>query len=128
MANFRLGKKSKQRLKGVHPDLVAVVERAIAITPIDFTVGCGMRTVEEQRALVAKGASKTMNSRHLTGHAVDLWPLVDGKVTWNWDYYYPMADAVKLAAEQLEIPLEWGGDWTSFKDGPHFQLPRKQYK
>ncbi|UZZ64120.1 peptidoglycan hydrolase [Escherichia phage A7_1] len=124
---FVLGKRSIERLKGVHPDLVEVVKLAIKKSAIDFTVGEGLRTIETQRKYVAEGKSKTMNSRHLTGHAVDLWPLVNGSVTWDWKYYYPMAEAVKDAAKELNIPIEWGGDWTSFKDGPHFQLPHKLY-
>lgn len=124
---FVLGKRSIERLKGVHPDLVEVVKLAIKKSTIDFTVGEGLRTIETQRKYVAEGKSKTMNSRHLTGHAVDLWPLVNGSVTWDWKYYYPMAEAIKDAAKELNIPIEWGGDWTSFKDGPHFQLPHKLY-
>lgn len=124
---FRLGTRSKQRLKGVHPDLVAVVERAIELTPIDFTVGEGLRTMARQKRLFAAGKSKTLNSRHLTGHAVDIFPLVNGKPSWDWKYYYPMADAMKKAAKELGVDLEWGGDWRSFKDGPHFQLSWKRY-
>lgn len=124
---FVLGQRSIDRLKGVHPDLVKIVKLALTKVDRDFTVGEGLRTIETQRKYVAEGKSKTMNSRHLTGHAVDLWPLVDGKVTWDWKYYYPLADAMKEAAKELGVPLEWGGDWTSFKDGPHFQLPFKQY-
>jgi peptidoglycan L-alanyl-D-glutamate endopeptidase CwlK len=123
---FILGTKSLERLIGVHPDLVAVVKRAIEITPIDFTVTCGRRTLEEQKKLFASGASKTMKSRHLTGHAVDLAALVDGKVTWDWDCYEVLATAMKTAAEEQGTPIEWGGDWT-FKDGPHFQLPWKGF-
>ena len=108
-----------QNLSGVHPDLVAVVKRAIEITEQDFSVIEGVRNIERQRQLVAKGASKTMNSRHLTGHAVDLAPY---PLSWDWEYFYPIADAMKQAAEELDVDLEWGGDWTSFKDGPHFQL------
>ncbi|MCB5320382.1 M15 family metallopeptidase, partial [Yersinia massiliensis] len=114
-------------LIGVHPDLVKVVRRALEITPIDFKVIEGCRTVERQRELVKDGASQTMNSRHLTGHAVDIVPLPDGKVSWEWKYFYPMADAMKQAATELGITVEWGGNWTTFKDGPHFQLPARQY-
>lgn len=124
---FKLGTKSRSNLVGVHPDLIKVVERAIQLTPIDFTVGQGLRTTAEQLENVKKGVSKTMDSRHLTGHAVDLWPLVNGKVTWDWQYYYPMAAAMKKAAAELNIPITWGGDWTSIKDGPHFELPKSQY-
>ncbi len=121
---FILSQKSLRRLEGVHPDLVKVVKRAIQITPIDFIVVEGLRTKERQAYLVEKGASKTMNSRHLTGHAVDLAPIVDNKVSWDWKHYYPLAEAVKKAAEEVKVKVEWGGDWKSFKDGPHWQLPR----
>ena len=121
---FKLGATSLSRLKGVHPDLVKVVKRAIDLTPIDFTVLEGLRTKERQAALVAKGASKTMNSYHITGHAVDIAPLVDGKVTWDWKYYNQLAPVIKQAAKELGVTVEWGGDWKSFKDGPHWQIPR----
>lgn len=121
---FTLSEKSLQRLQGVHPDLVKVVHRAIALTPIDFRVIEGLRTQERQKYLYAKGATRTLNSRHLTGHAVDLVPLVNGQPSWNWDHYYPLSAAIKQAAQELGIAVEWGGDWTSFKDGPHWQLPR----
>ena len=124
---YKLSKRSLSRLEGVHPDLVKVVKRAIEITEQDFTVLEGLRSYERQKLLVGTGASKTMNSRHLTGHAVDIAPYVDGGVSWDWDYYYPMAAAMKDAAKELDVPLEWGGDWRTFKDGPHFQLPWKEY-
>lgn len=121
---YILSRRSQKNLEGVHPDLVAVVERAIRITEQDFSVIEGLRTLERQRELVARGASKTMNSRHLTGHAVDLAPY---PLSWDWKYFYPIADAMKSAARDLGIPLEWGGDWASFRDGPHFQLPWGEY-
>ena len=124
---YKLGMRSKHRLKGVHPDLVAVVKRAIEISSVDFTVLEGIRTVSRQRELVAKGASTTMNSRHLTGHAVDLGAWVDGTVRWDWPLYHKIADAMKQAAQEKGIDLEWGGDWKSFPDGPHFQLSWKSY-
>lgn len=124
---YKLGTLSLNRLQGVHPDLVRVVRRAIEITDIDFTVLEGLRTLDRQKQLVAKGASKTMNSRHLTGHAVDLAPVIDGLVSWDWPLYYRLEKAMKQAAKELGIPIEWGGDWKSFKDGPHWQLPWKQY-
>jgi peptidoglycan L-alanyl-D-glutamate endopeptidase CwlK len=123
--SFILSQKSLRRLEGVNPALVQVVRRAIQITPIDFIVVEGLRTKERQAYLVEKGASKTMNSRHLTGDAVDLAPIVDNKVSWDWKHFYPLAEAVKEAAKQVKVEVEWGGDWTSFKDGPHWQLPRK---
>ena len=88
----------------------------------------GLRTVSKQKQLVAAGASKTMNSRHITGHAVDLAVLVGGKVRWDWPLYRKLAVFVKQAAKELNVPIEWGGDWKSFKDGPHWQLPWKDYK
>jgi len=124
---YRLGTRSKKRLEGVHPDLVRVVERAIELTEVDFTVLEGMRTVARQRKLVAKGASTTMNSRHLTGHAVDIGAWVGGTVRWDWPLYYKLAEAMKQAAKELNVDLEWGGDWKSFKDGPHYQLSWAAY-
>jgi len=117
--SYILGSRSKQKLEGVHSDLVKVVERAIEITEQDFSVIEGMRTIERQKKLLADGKSTTMNSRHLTGHAVDLAPY---PMSWDWKYFYPIADAMKEAAEELDVKIVWGGDWKSFPDGPHFQL------
>lgn len=125
--SYVLGPRSLKRLDGVHPDLVRVVERAITMTPVDFTVLEGRRTLSRQKQLVAAGASKTMNSRHLTGHAVDLGAYVAGSVRWDWNLYYRIAEAVKEAARIERVPIEWGGDWRTFKDGPHWQLPWKEY-
>jgi peptidoglycan L-alanyl-D-glutamate endopeptidase CwlK len=124
---FRFSGRSLKNMIGVHNDLVAVTHRALAISTVDFTVIEGMRTIERQRQLVAKGASKTMNSRHLTGHAVDLAPFIDGAIRWDWPPFHEIADAMKRSALDLDIPIEWGGDWKSFKDGPHFQLPWSAY-
>lgn len=124
---FRLSNRSNRRLEGVHEDLVRVVRAAITLTEVDFTVLEGLRTKERQRKLFNSGASTTMNSRHLTGHAVDLGAYLDGRIRWDWPLYYKIADVMKEASRQLDIPIEWGGDWKSFKDGPHFQLPRKDY-
>jgi peptidoglycan L-alanyl-D-glutamate endopeptidase CwlK len=125
---YKLSATSLKRLAPIHADLQKVVNRAIQITTVDFTVGEGMRTLARQKELVAKGASKTMNSRHLTGHAVDLIALdEDGQVTWDWDYYHPLADAIKQAAKEVGVSIEWGGDWKTFKDGPHYQLPWSSY-
>ncbi len=123
---YKLGARSLERLEGVHPDLVAVVKLAIQKTEIDFTVLEGLRTKERQVQLVASGASRTMNSRHLTGHAVDLGAILNGKIEWSWPLYDKIAKAMKEAAEELNIPVEWGGDWK-FKDGPHWQLSRDKY-
>ena len=124
---YKLGPTSLLRLQDVHPDLVNVVERAIELTEIDFTVLEGRRTKERQAELLKAGATTTMNSRHLTGHAVDLGALAGGKVRWDWPLYYKIADAMKAASAELGIPVEWGGDWKKFKDGPHWQLPYKEY-
>jgi peptidoglycan L-alanyl-D-glutamate endopeptidase CwlK len=129
---MQLNKSSELRLAKVHPDMVKIVRRAAAITKCDFVVTCGIRTLAEQKVLVAKGASKTMRSRHLPGkgglsHAVDLAATIAGKVRWDWPLYHQLAAAMKQAANELKIPLEWGGDWKSFKDGPHFQLPWAKY-
>jgi peptidoglycan L-alanyl-D-glutamate endopeptidase CwlK len=121
---FVLSNKSLSKLDGVHPDLVAVVKRAIQVTKQDFMVIEGLRSLARQEQLVASGASQTMNSRHLTGHAVDVVPY---PLSWDWPLYYPIADAMKQAADELNVDLEWGGDWRSFKDGPHWQLSWKSY-
>lgn len=125
--NFRLSKRSHARLEGVHPDLAVVVKEAIRLTSVDFTVLEGLRSVDRQRQLVASGASTTMNSRHLTGHAVDLGAYVSGEVRWDWPLYHKIADAMFQAAELHKVSIEWGGDWKSFPDGPHFQLPWEKY-
>jgi peptidoglycan L-alanyl-D-glutamate endopeptidase CwlK len=124
---YELSKRSKDRLSGVHPDLVRVVEKAISISDIDFTVLEGVRSIARQEQLVKSGASQTMRSRHITGHAIDLGAYVAGQVRWDWPLYHKLAATMKKAAEECNVPIEWGGDWTSFKDGPHFQLPHKEY-
>ena len=124
---FTLSDVSQRRLVGVHPDLVRVVKQAIVLTAQDFRVIEGLRTKDRQAYLVQKGASKTMRSRHLTGHAVDLAPIVNGSVSWDWKYFYPIAEAMKQSARIQGVTIEWGGDWEKFRDGPHWQLPWKQY-
>ena len=125
--SFRFSRRSRSRLKGVHPDLIAVAERAIETTPIDFLVTEGLRTSTRQAALVKAGASRTLKSRHLTGHAIDIAALVDGKVRWDWPLYPRIAAAFKAAARELDIAIVWGGDWPSLRDGPHFELDRRRY-
>ncbi len=134
---FYLGKRSKQRLGGVHPDLKSVVELAITMTKVDFAVLEGQRSNERQAELYAAGATNTMNSRHRVkrvedggdgfAHAVDLGAWVSHEVRWDWPLYDKIAEAMKLAAIELDIEIVWGGDWRSFKDGPHFQLPWAEY-
>lgn len=125
---YVLGTVSKNNLKGVHPDLVKVVEKAITLTEIDFRVTEGLRSKTRQIELVNKGASKTLNSRHITGHAVDVVALIGGSVRWDWPLYDKIAKAFKQASKELNIPIVWGGDWKTFKDGPHFELDRSIYK
>lgn len=122
-----LGQRSLSRLDGVHPDLVRVVKKAAALSSLDFTVLEGLRTKERQKQLMDLGATKTMNSRHLTGHAVDLAPMVGGTVRWDWPLYHQLAVIVKEAAKAENVPIQWGGDWRTFKDGPHWELTWKAY-
>lgn len=122
---YKLGTRSLQNLSGVHPDMQAVVKKAIEITEVDFTVIEGIRHIDRQKQLLKEGKSTTLNSRHITGHAVDMvpWP-----VDWeDLDRFETMAEAMKDAAEELDISIVWGGDWKSFYDAPHFELDRKVY-
>jgi peptidoglycan L-alanyl-D-glutamate endopeptidase CwlK len=151
MSQFELGEASRRELRGVHAQLVATVERAIVLTVQDFAVHDGIRTLAEQKRLVLSGASETLDSRHITGHAVDLVPYVNGKLRWEWSPIYRIADAMRIAANELGTPLRWGGAWDidfgastdspedlvadyvsrrrslgkrAFIDGPHFELPK----
>ena len=124
---FGFGKRSRRRMQGLHPDLVAVMELALSRSAIDFTVIEGLRSIERQRKLVKSGASRTLKSRHLTGHAIDVAPLLDGRVSWDWPLYYQIAPVIKGAAADLGVDLDWGGDWQTFKDGPHWQLSWESY-
>ncbi|CAB4163676.1 D-alanyl-D-alanine carboxypeptidase [uncultured Caudovirales phage] len=122
--------RSEKALLGVHADLVRVVRRAYANSKpeLSFIVTEGLRTQARQQQLFNSGASKTLNSRHLTGHAVDLMATVNGKGRWDWPLYYRLAQLMKDASFIEVVPLDWGGDWKSFKDGPHFELRRSAYK
>lgn len=130
---MKLSSSSEKRLKGVHPDLLRVVRRAAADwhdLDLEWIITCGVRTMEEQKVLVAKGASKTLNSRHIPGKdgyskAVDLAAVLNGKLSWAWPLYARLAVAMKAAALAEKVTIEWGGDWRSFKDGPHIQLSKK---
>lgn len=147
---FKLSLRSKMRLNGVDPSLVAVVKRAIQITKVDFGVTEGLRTLETQKQYVRAGKSKTMKSKHLEGKAVDLVAYVNGKVSWELNLYDDIADAMAQAAKELGVPLRWGAAWNipditkwegtmeqamnhyidtrrsqgkrPFIDGPHFEL------
>lgn len=132
---MELNKSSLAKLRGVHPDLLRVVNRCAADwrdQTFTWIITCGPRSVEEQKILVRKGASKTMRSRHIPAkngfaHAVDVAALLHGKVRWDWPLYGKIAVAMKQAAKKEGVPVEWGGDWKSFADGPHYQLPWAQY-
>ena len=124
---YSLGPRSLMRLKGVHPDLVKVVQQAIKLSSVDFTVLEGLRDPLRQKKLVAAGASKTLNSRHLTGHAVDLGAWVDAQVDWSWPLYAQINAAMQDAAKIQNVPITWGGSWKTFKDGAHFELPWNAY-
>ena len=113
---YHFSHRSQQHLADVHPDLAKVVESALNITPIDFSVLEGLRTLERQLQLVHQGASKTMNSRHLTGHAVDLGAYIDGGIRWDFGLYVQLAQAIQEAAIILDIPVVWGGCWQCLND------------
>ena len=147
---FKLSKRSLGRLEGVKPELVAVVQRAITLTSVDFGVIQGLRTIEEQRELVAKGASQTMKSKHLTGDAVDVMAYIGSRGSWEMSLYDDIADAFKVAAIEEDVQIRWGAAWhisdlrewdgtmqdamdeyidlrrsqgrRPFIDGPHFEL------
>lgn len=124
---FSFSSRSKERLSTVHPDLQKVIEAAITNSPFDFGITQGIRTKEEQQKLFNEGKSQTLNSRHLTGKAVDIAVFIDGKITWDFEKYKIVADHIKSVAKELDIPIVWGGDWVSFKDGPHFELNKSKY-
>jgi len=122
-----LNPRSEKNLAGVHPKLVAVVRRAADVSDIEFMVIEGLRTIDRQKQLVAKGASKTMNSKHITGHAVDLAPMVDGEIRWDWPLFHKLAPIIKQAAKDMGVNIVWGGDWRSFADGPHWEIDPVAY-
>ncbi len=117
MTGFALGAGSLRELEGVHPALVRVVHHAIRISRQDFTVFDGLRTPAEQSELKRRGASTTLNSKHIRqadgwGHAVDLVPWIAGKPRWEWPAIYPIAAAVQTAAAAEGVRLRWGGTWS----------------
>jgi len=133
---MQLNAASLSKLKKVNKDLANIVMRAAYLAAANdpgFIVTCGIRDMKEQKRLVAIGASKTLRSRHLPGaktglsHAVDLAATVGGKVRWDWPLYAKLNSLMMQAAKELGTPLEWGGDWKTFKDGPHWQLPWDKY-
>jgi peptidoglycan L-alanyl-D-glutamate endopeptidase CwlK len=125
---MKLTPKDREKLKGLHPDLVRVIERAAEISDRPFVLLEGKRTLARQKQLLAQGATTTLNSRHLTGHAIDLAPLgKNRKVSWDWPLYYPLAKIIKQAAKEENVPITWGGDWKELQDGPHWELSWKHY-
>jgi len=123
---YKFGTTSEKHLQGVHQDLVAVMREAIKYSPVDFGIVDGLRTKAEQKRYVAKGASKTMKSRHLTGKAVDIMCYVNGKGRWEEALYKKVGPHVKAAAKKLKVAIIWGGDWN-WKDWGHFELDVKKY-
>ncbi|BEM47761.1 peptidase M15 [Serratia marcescens] len=125
--NFCFSPRSEKNLQGVNPALIAVVRRALELSPVDFGITEGLRTLERQREMVQTGKSQTLKSRHLTGHAVDVVAYLGTNISWEWRYYEQIATAFKQAGKELGTVIEWGGDWKSLKDGPHFQLSVKDF-
>jgi peptidoglycan L-alanyl-D-glutamate endopeptidase CwlK len=117
-----LSKRDRERLAGVDPRLVRLFEAVGKDPTVDFIVTEGLRTRERQAELVAKGASTTFSSRHLDGRAVDIAVRIGGKITWEFEAYRRFAAVVKRHAADLGVVIQWGGDWRTFKDGPHFQV------
>ncbi|MEZ8619097.1 M15 family metallopeptidase [Vibrio splendidus] len=129
---FVLSVRSQNKMRGVHPDLQRVVRRALELTPFDFGITSGQRSAKEQNALFKKGASQldgySKKSRHQTGHAIDFVVYDENsQVTWGFSYYEQVSWAFKQAARELDVPIVWGGDWVSFKDGPHVELDKRVY-
>lgn len=119
---FSLSQKSLDTMNGVKDPLVNVVKRAIQISEIDFKVLEGVRTLERQKELLARKVTQTLNSKHLTGDAVDLGALKNEEITWDKASYATIAKAMKQAAKELNVNIRWGGDFKTFFDGPHFEL------
>ena len=124
---FKFSKRSYERMKGVHPDLIKVAELALKYSTIDFGISEGLRSLETQKLYVKRGVSQTMNSRHLTGHAIDVYAYIGGSARWEWPLYEEINRAFERAADELKIDITWGGDWTTFRDGPHYQLSWGSY-
>lgn len=124
---YSFSQRSLDRLKGVHPDLVKVMQASISASPYDFGITEGRRTAERQQQLFKEGKSRTLNSRHITGHAVDIAVFIGKDVSWDFRYYDAVAKHIKKVADSMNIPIVWGGEWRGLVDGPHFELNRKAY-
>lgn len=128
MNTYTLSQRSQNNLNDAHQDLVRIVYLALTFSEYDFVVIEGVRSLIRQKELMKEGKSKTLNSRHLTGHAVDIVPLVNGVIPWqDWSAFESVSKAMKKAAHQLGVSINWGGDWVSFRDGPHYELCRGAY-
>ena len=125
--SYRFGARSESRLEGVHPDRVRVVRRALELSTVDFSVTEGLRTKERQAELFKAGKSKTLNSRHITGDAVDLYPVTRLAEDWTPADFAPIVKAMRAAAAELGVQIVHGADWKSFPDSPHHELDRKAY-
>lgn len=128
---FKFSQRSLNNLKGVHPDLVRVCHAALKLTKVDFGILDGLRTFDEQRKNVAAGKSWTLQSRHITGHAIDFGVFVDGKylngdTPEEYELYEQVAEAFKVAALKEKVPIIWGGDWKQ-RDGCHIELDKRKY-
>lgn len=126
---YKFSSRSESNMAGVNADLVKLACVALSLTTVDFAITEGLRTKERQRELVDAGKSQTMKSRHITGHAIDVYTYPAGEAcgSWDWKYYEQIAKAFRLASLQAGIPVEWGGEWRTLKDGLHFQLPAAKY-
>lgn len=119
---YKFSQRSLNNLKGVDERLVRLMKDVLSISPHDFGITEGLRTIEKQREYVRTGKSQTMNSYHLKGRAVDIVVYKNGKISWKLDYYRDIADLVKKIAEHDGLKITWGGDWKTLVDGPHFQI------
>ncbi|EDA5930028.1 M15 family metallopeptidase [Salmonella enterica subsp. enterica serovar Java] len=127
MSSFQFSQRSETALQGVHPDLIRLARSALSLSSVDFGVTEGLRSMAREKEMVAEGHSETLHSRHLTGHAIDVVAYVNGAVSWDWSLYKQIAAAFEQASASLGIPVEWGGNWQTLKDGAHFQLPWATY-
>lgn len=128
---MNLSPRSEGNLRGVNPALVKVVHRAAELVDgadgLGFIVTEGVRTQARQVELFKARATRTLNSKHLTGHAVDLAATVKGEVRWDWPLYARIAEVMKQAAADCDVAIVWGGDWATFRDGPHFEIDPGRY-
>lgn len=119
---FSFSKASLEKMNGVNSKLINLMKEAIKESPYDFGITEGIRTLKRQKELFAEGKTKTLKSYHLVGKAVDIKIYVNGKITWDFKYYKEVSDHIKEVARKLGYVITWGGDWKTFKDGPHFQI------